>query len=153
MEQMNVRLKEMLDDLVISSDSEYFFPNAVNNKRYFSDQWRKYMKKLNFIIAKDENNREYCFYEMRCLRHTSASQILEISKDWDSVRSALGHSIGTPTFKKYIGVSELPLDIIFSNSMGMSTGKNLSRYTQCTKTMNNSIHKKLSEDMAFIEKY
>ncbi len=151
MEQMNVRLKEILDGLVIGSESEYFFPKAVNGNRYFSNQWRKYMKELNLIESKDKHGKTYCTYEMRCLRHTSATQILAISKDWDSVRQALGHSIGTPTFKNYTGVSELPLDIIFSNSMDMSTGKNISRYTQCTKTMNSYAHKKLSENMDFIE--
>ena len=151
MEQMNVRLKEILDKLVIGSESEYFFPKAVNNKRYFSNQWRKYMKELNLIEPKDKYGKTYCTYEMRCLRHTSATKILAISKDWNIVQPALGHSIGTPTFKRYTGVSELPLDIIFSNSMGMSRSKNISRYTQCTKTMNSSAHKKLSENMAFIE--
>ena len=49
---------------------------------------------------------------MRCIRHTSATQILVISKDWGIVRSALG----TPTFKNYIGVSDQPLDPMSSNN-------------------------------------
>ena len=150
MEQMNVRLKEILDGLVIGSESEYFFPKAVNNKRYFSNQWRKYMKESDLIESKDEHGKAYCTYEMRCIRHTSATQILAISKDWEVVRSALGHSIGTPTFKNYTGILDQSSDIIFSNNMGMSIGKNISRYTQCTKIMNSSIHKKLSENTAFV---
>ena len=150
MEQISVRLKKMLDELVIGSKSEYFFPNAVNNKRYFSNQWRKYMKELNLIEPKDKYGKTYCTYEMRCLRHTSATKILSISKDWTIVRSALGHSIGTPTYKNYTDILEQSSGIISSNNMGVSTGKNLSRYTQCTKTMNSSTHKKLSENMPFI---
>ena len=149
MEQVSVGLKEVLNKLMISS-SEYFFPNAVNNKRYFSNQWRKYMKESDLIESKDEHGKAYCTYEMRCIRHTSATHILAISKDWEVVRSALGHSIGTPTFKNYTGILDQSSDIIFSNNMGMSIGKNISRYTQCTKIMNSSIHKKLSENTAFV---
>jgi hypothetical protein len=109
------------------------------------------MGRLNLIESKDKYGREYCFYEMRCLRHTSATKILAISKDWNIVQQALGHSIGTPTFKNYTDILEQSSGIISSNNMGVSTGKNLSRYTQCTKTMNSSTHKKLSENMAFIE--
>ena len=107
------------------------------------------MGRLNLIESKDKYGREYCTYEMRCLRHTSATKILAISKDWTIVRSALGHSIGTPTFKNYTGVSVQPLDPMSSNNnMGMSTS--MSKYTQCTKIMDCSTHKKLSENMAFI---
>ena len=109
------------------------------------------MGRLNLIESKDKYGKTYCTYEMRCLRHTSATQILAISKDWDSVRQALGHSIGTPTFKRYTGVSELPLDPMSSNNnMGMSTSMSMNKDTQCTKTMNSYAHKKLSENMDFI---
>ena len=152
MEQVSGRLKEILDELVKSSESEHFFPNAINNTYYFSDQWRKYMKELNLIESKDKYGREYCFYEMRCLRHTSATKILAISKDWNIVQLALGHSIGTPTFKRYTGVSVQPLDPMSSNNnMGMSTSMSMNKYTQCTKIMDCSTHKKLSENMDFIE--
>ena len=107
------------------------------------------MGRLNLIEPKDKYGKTYCTYEMRCLRHTSATKILAISKDWNIVQPALGHSIGTPTFKRYTGVSELPLDPMSSNNnMGMSTS--MSKYTQCTKIMDCSTHKKLSENMAFI---
>ena len=110
------------------------------------------MGRLNLIESKDKYGKTYCTYEMRCLRHTSATQILAISKDWNIVRPALGHNIGTPTFKNYTGVSEQPLDPMSSNNnMGMSTSMSMNKYTQCTKIMDCSTHKKLSENMDFIE--
>ena len=151
MEQMNDSLKWMLDELVKSSDSEYFFPKAIKNKHYFSNQWRKYMKESKLIEPKDKYGKAYCTYEMRCLRHTSATAILANSKNWDIVRNALGHSVGTPNFKKYTGVSVQDLDTMSSNNMGMSRNKNTSRYTQCTKIMSSPVHKKLSENRVFTE--
>ncbi len=107
-------LKELCKN---KNDDDFLFSG---NYRNYSTKWHKYMLERKLIDIK--YGRRYCRYQMRCIRHTSASLILE-SFDKDSLRASLGHK--TPTHDKaYADLAD--------NTVKFTHHENSDTYAYCT---------------------